>query len=129
MARRTIDETIEMLKKQLEEWGVAYDRQHGKAGEVKLDINEEKIRLRNNLASQVARYKKRMRDKEIDARINKFENDKDGINQVDERRFKQCFVYENIAPEMRYVKIMTGLNEIQIGILEKRFKMYCDHSL
>lgn len=129
MARRTIDETIEMLKKQLEEWGVAYDRQHGKAGESKLDINEEKIRIRNNLASQVARYKKRMRDKEIDLRINKFENDKDGINQVDERRFKQCFIYENIAPEVGYVKIMTGLNELQISILEKRFKMFCDHSL
>lgn len=133
MAKKTIDEIIQDLKCQLEDMGIKpYDRQHGRKGIEKENEEEEKKRLRNNLASQLSRARKRkiIADKDVSVIINEdFINDENGINKVDERRFKQCFVYENIAPEYDYVRRMTGLNIDQISILEQKYKMFCAKTL
>lgn len=131
MAKKSLDEIILELKQELENLGVKpYDRQHGRKGETKENEEEEKKRLRNNLASQLSRARKRKIIADNDASViisyNKdFINDENGINKVDERRFKQCFIYENIAPEYDYVRRMTGLNLEQINILEQKYKMFC----
>lgn len=133
MAKKSLDEIIQDLKCQLEDMGIKpYDRQHGRKGIEKENEEEEKKRLRNNLASQLSRARKRkiIADKDVSVIINEdFINDENGINKVDERRFKQCFVYENIAPEYDYVRRMTGLNIDQISILEQKYKMFCAKTL
>lgn len=134
MANKTLDEIIQELKCQLEDMGIKpYDRQHGRKGIEKENEEEEKKRLRNNLASQLSRAKKRRQIIDKNKAYNYISpdliEDENGINKVDERRFKQCFVYEDIAPEYDYVRRMTGLNIDQISILEQKYKMFCAKTL
>lgn len=128
MAKRTINEIIEDLKKEIINLGgtLTYDRQHGKAGVAKENEQEELIRIRNNLASQLSRLKKRQIHKNISEAVVAKDavNDENGINQVDERRFKNCFMLEYIQPELEYVQRMTGLTVDQIRILEAKYKLY-----
>lgn len=128
MAKRTINEIIEDLKKEIINLGgtLTYDRQHGKAGVAKENEQEELIRIRNNLASQLSRLKKRQIHKDINEAVVAKDavNDENGINQVDERRFKNCFMLEYIQPELEYVQRMTGLTVDQIRILEAKYKLY-----
>ena len=128
MAKRTINEIIEDLKKEIINLGgtLVYDRQHGKAGVAKENEQEELIRIRNNLASQLSRLKKRQIHKDISKAVVAKDavNDENGINQVDERRFKNCFMLEYIQPELEYVQRMTGLTIDQIRILEAKYKLY-----
>lgn len=118
-----IDDAILALQKQLDEWGVKYDRQHGKIGKVLDDPEAEKKRIRACLASQVSRYKSRMFNKELNNKISSTTEDDFGITDKDERRFKACFCFENIAPELTYVQRMTGLTYEQIKILEQKFNL------
>ena len=125
MAKRTIDEVIQQLKEQLIALGSNPDiptRQHGKLGTAKENEDEEKIRIRNNLASQVSRLKKKLMMQELDSKVKPIE-DEDGITDKDERRFKQCFIYENIHPELVYVQRMTGLTVDQIRLLEAKYNL------
>lgn len=128
MAKRTINEIIEDLKREIINLGgtLTYDRQHGKAGVAKENEQEELIRIRNNLASQLSRLKKRQIHKDINESVVTKDavNDENGINQVDERRFKNCFMLEYIQPELEYVQRMTGLTVDQIRILEAKYKLY-----
>lgn len=128
MAKRTINEIIEDLKKEIINLGgtLTYDRQHGKAGVAKENEQEELIRIRNNLASQLSRLKKRQIHKDINEAVVAKDavNDENGINQVDERRFKNCFMLEYVQPELEYVQRMTGLTVDQIRILEAKYKLY-----
>lgn len=129
MAKRTIDEVIQQLKEQLISLGSNPDiptRQHGKLGTAKEDEQEEKIRIRNNLASQVSRLKKKLQMQELDRKV-KLVEDEDGITEKDERRFKNCFIYENIHPELEYVQRMTGLTVDQIRILENKYALQTAH--
>ena len=124
-------ETIAKLQQELVELGVGdYDRQHGRAGIVREGI-DELIRTRNNLASQVYRAKKRNLIKEKTNRItskDKQKVDTNGISLIDERRFKACFMFENIAPDLDYVMRMTGCTYEEIKLLEKKTGLTCCHS-
>lgn len=124
MAKVDIDKTIEDLKRKLAEMGITITRQHGRLGEKKEDIEAEKIRERNNLASQVSRAKKRLAEKEqkLTTIPNAKEIDEFGITDVDIRRYKKCYVYENVLPEREYIKRMTGLTDIQIAELDRRVR-------
>lgn len=129
MAKRTIDEVIQQLKEQLISLGANPDiptRQHGKLGIAKEDEQEEKIRIRNNLASQVSRLKKKLMMQDLNNKVKPIE-DEDGITEKDERRFKACFIYENIQPELEYVQRMTGLTVDQIRILEAKYALQTAH--
>lgn len=131
---KDLNKTIEELKQTIIELGgtLTYDRQHGRAGVAKENEQEELIRLRNNLASQVSRLRKKNIVKDKDNRIKAVKDmveDDDGITPVDERRFKNCFIYENIQPELEYVQNMTGLTIDQIHILEAKYQMYVARTL
>lgn len=123
--------TIDKLRSELEELGVkGYDRQHGRAGIAREGI-DELVRIRNNLASQVYRAKKRNTIKDIHAKITSkdaLEVDDSGITIIDERRYRACFMYENIAPDLDYVMRMTGCSLEEIKQLEKKTGLICYHS-
>lgn len=123
MAKKTIDEVIAELKEELRKLGITdYDRQHGRAATVLSDPEAEKRRIRGCLASQLSRAKKRVMYKEIDNSVKGIDKIKgeSGITAIDERRYKKCFVYENILPELDYIQRMTGCDINQIQELEKR---------
>ena len=115
------DETIASLQAQLD--ALEPDRQHGRKGTVLSDSEAEKRRLYNNLASRISRAKKRLQEKnkELTAK-GAVEEDEFGITDIDIRRYKQCYVFENILPEREYIKRMTGLNDIQIAELDRRVR-------
>lgn len=116
------DETIASLQKQLE--ALEPGRQHGRKGVALSDSEAEKRRLYNNLASRISRAKKKLmeKNKELATIHNAKEIDEFGITDVDIRRYKQCYIYENILPEREYIKRMTGLNDIQIAELDRRVR-------
>ena len=115
------DETIESLQKQLEL--LEPDRQHGKAGKVLEDTEAEKRRLYNNLASRISRAKKKLKQQNLDLKIAGIkEVDEFGITDIDIRRYKKCFIYENVLPERDYIKRMTGLTDIQVAELDRRVR-------
>lgn len=126
MAKKTIIEVIEELKQNIISLGgtLVYDRQHGKAGVTKDNEQEELKRLRNNLASQLSRLKKRQINQDMEKAVkqNNLE-DENGITEKDERRFKNCFCFEAIKPELEYVQRMTGLTIDQIRILEMKYNL------
>lgn len=115
------DETIASLQKQLE--ALEPGRQHGRKGVALSDSEAEKKRLYNNLASRISRAKKKLmeKNKELAAK-GAIEEDEFGITDKDIRRYKQCYVYENILPEREYIKRMTGLTDIQIAELDRRVR-------
>lgn len=115
------DETIASLQKQLEQ--LEPGRQHGRKGIALTDSEAEKRRLYNNLASRLSRAKKKLIQKNQElAAINAKDMDEFGITDVDIRRYKKCYVYENVIPEREYIKRMTGLNDIQIAELDRRVR-------
>jgi len=115
------DETIASLQKQLEELDPG--RQHGRKGVELADSEAEKRRLYNNLASRLSRLKKKRLDKEKEiATLGVKEMDEFGITDKDIRRYKSCYVYENVIPERAYIKRMTGLDDIQIAELDRRVR-------
>lgn len=115
------DETIASLQAQLD--ALEPGRQHGRKGTVLADSEAEKRRLYNNLASRISRAKKRLieQDKEL-AISGAKELDEFGITDKDIRRYKKCYVYENVIPDREYIKRMTGLNDIQIAELDRRVR-------
>lgn len=115
------DETIASLQKQLE--ALEPGRQHGRVGKVLEDDEAEKRRLYNNLASRISRAKKKLlqKNQELTA-MNVSTIDEFGITDVDIRRYKKCYVYENVLPEREYIKRMTGLTDIQIAELDRRVR-------
>ena len=126
---------IEELKQDIVKLGgtLNYDRQHGKAGIMKEDEQAELVRIRNNLASQLSRLKRKQNQKETNQKARLYqttdvEEDENGISKVDERRYKNCFVLENVNPEVEYVQRMTGLNYEQIKILENKLHLYVNRS-
>ena len=115
------DETLESLAKQLAE--LEPDRQHGRKGIVLADSEAEKRRLYNNLASRLSRAKKKAMQKEKEkVLLNKEDEDEFGITAKDIRRYKSCYVYENILPDREYIKRMTGLDDIQVAELDRRVR-------
>ncbi len=115
------DETIESLQKELER--LEPGRQHGRKGTVLADSEAEKRRLYNNLASRISRAKKKLLEKTKELTVNGGEEtDEFGITEKDIRRYKKCYVYENIIPEREYIKRMTGLNDIQVAELDRRVR-------
>ena len=115
------DETIASLQKQLEQ--LEPGRQHGRKGIALTDSEAEKRRLYNNLASRLSRAKKKLIQKNQElAAINAKDMDEFGITDVDIRRYKKCYVYENVIPEREYIKRMTGLNDVQVAELDRRVR-------
>ena len=115
------DETLESLQKQLEQ--LEPGRQHGRKGIALADSEAEKRRLYNNLASRLSRAKKKLIQKNQElAATGATEMDEFGITDRDIRRYKQCYVYENILPEREYIKRMTGLNDVQVAELDRRVR-------
>ncbi len=115
------DETIASLQAQLE--ALEPGRQHGRKGVALADSEAEKRRLYNNLASRLSRAKKKNLQKEKEkVLLNKEDEDEFGITAKDIRRYKGCYVYENILPEREYIKRMTGLDDIQVAELDRRVR-------
>lgn len=115
------DETLESLQKQLE--ALEPGRQHGRKGIALTDSEAEKRRLYNNLASRLSRARKKLAEKNKElAAMNATEIDDFGITDVDIRRYKKCYVYENVIPEREYIRRMTGLTDIQIAELDRRVR-------
>ncbi|MBO4622438.1 MAG: hypothetical protein J5691_00990 [Bacilli bacterium] len=115
------DETLESLAKQLAE--LEPDRQHGRKGIALADSEAEKRRLYNNLASRLSRARKKNMLKEKEKTLlNKEDEDEFGITAKDIRRYKGCYVYENILPDREYIKRMTGLDDIQVAELDRRVR-------
>ena len=115
------DETLESLAKQLAE--LEPDRQHGRKDIALADSEAEKRRLYNNLASRLSRAKKKAMQKEKEkVLLNKEDEDEFGITAKDIRRYKSCYVYENILPDREYIKRMTGLDDIQVAELDRRVR-------
>jgi len=115
------DETIASLQAQLE--ALEPGRQHGRKGVALTDSEAEKRRLYNNLASRLSRAKKKNLQKEKEkVLLNKEDEDEFGITAKDIRRYKGCYVYENILPEREYIKRMTGLDDIQVAELDRRVR-------
>ncbi len=115
------DETLESLARQLAE--LEPDRQHGRKGIALADSEAEKRRLYNNLASRLSRAKKKAMQKEKEkVLLNKEDEDEFGITAKDIRRYKGCYVYENILPDREYIKRMTGLDDIQVAELDRRVR-------
>ena len=50
------------------------------------------------------------------------EMDDFGITDRDIRRYKGCYVFENVTPDREYIKRMTGLDDIQIAELDRRVR-------
>lgn len=115
----TMQEKVDKLRAEIKKLGLLEsERQHGRKGVKLNDINKELEREYHNLHSVLYRARKKMMLKSNQAdTVNKALSEAN-ISQADIRRFKGCFVYESIKPEMSYVKMMTGLNDYQIGILE-----------
>lgn len=119
------ESTIESLLAELKEYG--YTRQHGRAGKELDDPEAEKRRLYNNLMSRKARAAKRELIKDKAKRVvsivkqDDYEQDINGINAKDRRRYNLCFTagIQGIPVERDYIRRMTGLDDIQIDILAK----------
>lgn len=115
------DETLASLQAQLD--ALEPDRQHGRKGVALTDSEAEKRRLYNNLASRLSRAKKKKLEKEKEiAALGVKEMDDFGITDKDIRRYKGCWVYENVTPEREYIKRMTGLDDIQVAELDRRVR-------
>lgn len=115
------DETLESLRQELER--LEPSRQHGRVGVALADSEAEKRRLYNNLASRLSRARKKLREQELAMNTAGVKQVDDfGITDVDIRRYKKCYVYENVIPDRLYIKTMTGLDDIQINELERRIK-------
>ena len=115
-----IDKVLEELKK----LGIKEpERQHGRKGQVKENADDELTRRYHNLHSVLYRAKRKaIYTKPSEENTDKVLTDS-GISQIDLRRFKACFIWENMLPELSYVKTMTGLNDYQILVLESYTKM------
>lgn len=117
------DETLETLRQKLLE--IEPERQHGRKGKELADSEAEKQRLYNNYASRLYRARKRLALKENSIKVQKIVDiDENGITDKDIRRYKNCFPYYNILPEVEYIKRMTGLEEQQIEHLAKKTGLY-----
>ena len=115
------DETLASLQAQLD--ALEPDRQHGRKGVVLADSEAEKRRLYNNLASRLSRDNKKQQQKEKEiATLGVKEMDDFGITDRDIRRYKGCYVFENVTPDREYIKRMTGLDDIQIAELDRRVR-------
>jgi hypothetical protein len=120
-----ITQKLEEVKQELSKF--EQKRQHGRAGESFDDPYKEYTRLLNNLRSRQARARRKEHFKRQDKAINKVLNihqdeDEYGIRPVDERRYKATFKSGYIGePVYRtYIKRMTGLNLMQMYILQER---------
>lgn len=121
-----VDKLIEKIKKM----GIPVpERQHGRKGQVLENPEDELTRQYHNLQSVIYRAnKKALYSKpSVQDSSDKILRDA-GITQVDLRRFKGCFVYEYMLPEIEYVRLMTGLNDYQILVLEEYTKMKVVHN-
>jgi len=118
--------TLEELQAGIE--ATKQKRQHGRTGKVLADPEAEAKRLYNNLKSREARKRVRDLDKARDRAytaamgrcVDENEEDEHGIKPVDRRRYKQTFFsgYEGQPVYLSYVKMMTGLKNKQILVLQ-----------
>jgi len=120
-----IKQKVEELKIELAKY--SYRQQHGRAGESLENPYEEYDRLLNNLRSRQTRARKKALEQKADKAYNEIldihkDEDKYGIRPVDERRYKGTFKSGYIgAPVHRsYIKRMTGLNLMQMYILQEK---------
>lgn len=117
-------EKIDKLLEEMNRLGIKEpERQHGRKGQVKENADDELTRRYHNLHSILYRAKKKaIYTKPSEENTDKVLNDA-GISQIDLRRYKACFIWENMLPEIDYVRRMTGLNDYQILVLESYTKM------
>lgn len=127
-------EQVDKLLEKIKEMGIpAPKRQHGRKGQTMENLDDELTRQYHNLQSIIYRAKKKalyQKPSEKDS-IDKVLRDA-GISQVDVRRFKQCFTWEDYLhcyPDIAYVRTMTGLNNYQILVLEEYTKMKVIHEV
>lgn len=116
---------VDKLMRKIEELGLEMpERQHGRQGQTLENEQDELTRIYHNLHSVIYRAKRKaIFDKpSVHQSSDKTLSDAD-INEIDLRRFKACFVFESISPEIDYVRRMTGLNDYQIIVLEDYTKM------
>lgn len=125
-------EQVDKLLKKIEEMGIPVpERQHGRKGQTLENPEDELTRQYHNLQSVIYRAKKKALYDKPSAQESSDKILKDaGITEVDLRRFKGCFQWEDYMhcyPDIEYVRIMTGLNDYQILVLEEYTKMKVIH--
>lgn len=119
--------TLEELQQELAELDKQLGRQHGREGKGFDDPEKEKRRLWNNLVSRRSRLARRealvRHDKAVNETLNLHqEEDEYGIKPVDERRYRAKFHsgYIGAPVYVSYIRRMTGLNLMQMYILQER---------
>lgn len=120
-------EKVDKLLAKIKELGIPTpERQHGRKGQTMENAEDELTRQYHNLQSIIYRAKKKAlcNTPSVQESSDKVLRDA-GITQVDLRRFKGCFMweYDYMRPEIEYVRLMTGLNDYQILVLEEYTKM------
>ena len=120
-------EQVDKLLAKIKDMGIPTpERQHGRKGQTMENADDELTRQYHNLQSIIYRAKKKALYNTPSAHESQDKVLKDaGIDQVDLRRFKGCFMweYDYMRPEIDYVRRMTGLNDYQIMVLEEYTKM------
>jgi len=125
-------EQIDKLLAKIKELGISTPkRQHGRKGQTMENAEDELTRQYHNLQSIIYRAKKKAiyHQPSVQDSVDKVLQDA-GISQTDVRRFKQCFVWEDSLhcyPDIAYIRLMTGLNDYQILVLEEYTKMKVMH--